>query len=73
MEHELRAEYADGSSPEDSDPSVKTWHVVRGTDSTAMCGRDLDPASAVRSVDLWGTGQVPICHSCGALFLRESP
>ncbi|MFI9719218.1 hypothetical protein ACIHFE_06100 [Streptomyces sp. NPDC052396] len=73
MEHELRAEYADGSSPADEDPSVKVWHVVREQDATAMCGRDLDPASAARSVDLWGTGKVPICHSCGALYLRESP
>ncbi|MEV5506022.1 hypothetical protein [Streptomyces orinoci] len=74
MEHELRAEYAAGSSPADEDPAVKTWHVVRPEEGArAMCGRDLDPASAVRSVDLWGTGKVPICHSCGALFLRESP
>ncbi|WP_171167071.1 hypothetical protein [Streptomyces sp. I05A-00742] len=74
MEHELRAEYADGSSPDDIDPAVKTWHVVREVDGgTAMCGRELDPAAAVRSVELWGTGKVPICHSCGALYLRESP
>ncbi|MCA6090937.1 hypothetical protein LE181_01950 [Streptomyces sp. SCA3-4] len=72
MEHELRAEAADGASPGDGN-AVKTWHVVRMEDSTALCGRDLHPAAPTRSVDLWGTGQVPICHSCGALYLRETP
>ncbi|ARZ67936.1 hypothetical protein M1P56_28230 [Streptomyces sp. HU2014] len=73
MEHELRAEYADGFSPEDADAVVKTWHVVRQEGTTGMCGRELSPGAATRSADDWGKGGVPICHSCGALFLRESP
>ncbi|MFI6006803.1 hypothetical protein ACIA98_41835 [Streptomyces sp. NPDC051366] len=73
MEHELRAEYVGGSSPQDLDADVKNWHVVRQEDTTAMCGRELSPAAETRSTDDWGTGGVPICHSCGALFLRESP
>ncbi|MFC5718720.1 hypothetical protein ACFP1Z_00820 [Streptomyces gamaensis] len=71
MEHELRAEYDD--SPQTSDARVKIWHVVRQDALTAMCGRDLEPGSAERSIDDWGTGTLPICHSCGALYLRESP
>jgi hypothetical protein len=70
MEHELRAEYQDGPGP---DGQVKTWHVVREDSSTAMCGRDLSPDSATRSVDEWGSSGISLCHSCGALFLRESP
>lgn len=72
MEHELRAEYANGSLLQDPDAQVKTWHVVRADSLTAMCGRELEPQSAVRSSDDWGSG-IPVCHSCGALFLRESP
>ncbi|MBB5117044.1 hypothetical protein AF335_24750 [Streptomyces eurocidicus] len=71
MEHELRAEYVDGFSPEDADAVVKTWHVVREDEATGMCGRELSPAAATRSADDWGS--VPVCHSCGALYLRESP
>lgn len=73
MEHELRAEYANGSPSNDPDPAVKLWHVVRLDGATAMCGRELEPTAPVRSVDDWGTGKVPICHSCGALYLREAP
>ncbi|MFI1970477.1 hypothetical protein [Streptomyces cinnamoneus] len=73
MEHELRAEYADGAAPRDSEPDVKKWHVTRMDEPVAMCGHVLDPAAATRTVDDWGTGKVRICHSCGALYLREQP
>ncbi|MEV6674444.1 hypothetical protein [Streptomyces sp. NPDC051162] len=70
MEHELRAEYVDGGSP---GAAVKTWHVVRLEATTAMCGRELLPAAEVRSTDEWGTPGLALCHSCGALYLREAP
>ena len=73
MEHELRAEYIDGRSAADPRAEVKVWHVVRVDEMTAMCGRDLELASDVRSPDDWGAPGVPICHSCGALYLREQP
>lgn len=73
MEHELRAEYVDGRAAADPLAEVKVWHVVRQEESTAMCGRELEAAAAVRSADDWGTPNVPICHSCGALYLREQP
>ncbi|MBP2405110.1 hypothetical protein [Streptomyces syringium] len=73
MEHELRAEYKDGSTPRDPDAEVKAWHMVRQEGTTAMCGRELEPGSATRSADDWGTSGLPLCHSCGALFLRETP
>jgi hypothetical protein len=73
MEHELRAEYVDGSSAADLNAQVKVWHVVRQGGVTAMCGRDLEPSAAVRPVDDWDTPGMSICHSCGALYLRESP
>ncbi|MFG2137830.1 hypothetical protein [Streptomyces sp. NPDC048650] len=73
MEYELRAEYRNGSDPETPDPAVKTWHVVREEGLTAMCGRELSADAATRPADDWGSGSVPICHSCGALFLREAP
>jgi len=73
MEHELRAEYEDGNAPQDPDAKVKNWHVVRMEDTTAMCGRELSPAAATRSTDDWGTSGLALCHSCGALYLRETP
>ncbi|WP_329201495.1 MULTISPECIES: hypothetical protein [unclassified Streptomyces] len=72
MEHELRAEYVDGTAPRDADAEVKTWHFVREDDMTGMCGRELLPEAATRSADDFGAGGVPVCHSCGALFLREA-
>ncbi|MEU8549827.1 hypothetical protein AB0C81_23045 [Streptomyces roseoverticillatus] len=73
MEHELRAEYIDGRAAADPIAEIKTWHVVREDASTAMCGRELEPAAQVRSADDWATPGVPVCHSCGALYLREQP
>ncbi|MFF4404327.1 hypothetical protein ACFY2W_12125 [Streptomyces sp. NPDC001262] len=73
MEHELRAEYVDGRAAADPLAEVKVWHVVRQEESTAMCGRELEAAAEVRSADDWGSPNVPICHSCGALYLREQP
>ncbi|MEV0275285.1 hypothetical protein AB0I22_02720 [Streptomyces sp. NPDC050610] len=73
MDHELRAEYEDGASAGQPDAEVRLWHVVRRHAATAMCGRELSPVAATRSADAWGTGEVKMCHSCGALFLREVP
>jgi acetone carboxylase gamma subunit len=47
--------------------------MVRGTETTAMCGRELDPKSAVLPADDWGRTREPFCHTCGALYLREVP
>ncbi len=71
MEHELRAEYT--GEPPGPDATVKIWHVVRQDELTAMCGRDLAPGSAERDVGDWGRPELPVCHSCGALYLREVP
>ncbi|WP_030375293.1 hypothetical protein [Streptomyces rimosus] len=74
MEHEMRAEYADGGSPRAPDARVKIWHMVRLDGTLSMCGRELQPDAAVQSADAWGTSAAePFCHSCGALYLREVP
>ncbi|MEU8582140.1 hypothetical protein [Streptomyces abikoensis] len=74
MEHELRAEYIDGRAAADPRAEIKIWHVVREDGATtAMCGRELERAAAARSTDDWGRPDVPMCHSCGALYLREQP
>ncbi|MBT2384590.1 hypothetical protein [Streptomyces sp. ISL-11] len=68
MEHVLRAEYEDGSGGE-----VRIWHVVRQDETAAMCGRELADDAATRSAEEWGSSGLPLCHSCGALYLREVP
>ncbi|MCQ4043715.1 hypothetical protein ACFOSC_11385 [Streptantibioticus rubrisoli] len=74
MEHEMRAEYEEGVSPQQEGATVKIWHMVRLGGTTAMCGRELDPAAATQPADAWGTPKgEPFCHSCGALYLREVP
>lgn len=75
MEHEMRAEYAEGVSPgADPEAEVRMWHMVRGEETEAMCGRELDPAAATQPAELWGTERAePFCHTCGALYLREGP
>lgn len=74
MEHEMRAEYADGVSPGEGAAPVKIWHMVRLDDTLAMCGRQLDPSAATQPSDAWGTAAgEPFCHSCGALYLRQVP
>ncbi|MFK8849020.1 hypothetical protein [Streptomyces sp. Ac-502] len=71
MEHEMRAEYAEGGSPQEGAP-VKLWHMVRLDGTQSMCGRELRPDAAVQPSDAWGTAAgEPFCHSCGALYLRE--
>ncbi|TVL94070.1 hypothetical protein [Streptomyces sp. SAJ15] len=73
MEHEMRAEYEEGSSGRVAGAPVKIWHMVRGVGTVAMCGRELDADSETRPADDWGTVEVPFCHSCGAMYLREVP
>ncbi|MFE4971027.1 hypothetical protein ACFRAR_02775 [Kitasatospora sp. NPDC056651] len=69
MMHQMRAEYDAGGEA----GGVRLWHVVRGEESVAMCGRELDPAAAVRSALDWGKTPELCCHTCGAYFLRETP
>ncbi|MGP4003656.1 hypothetical protein [Streptomyces sp. 8N706] len=52
---------------------VKMWHMVRGSGTTALCGRELDPRAATRPEDVWGRTREPFCHTCGATYLREVP
>ncbi|NGO74059.1 hypothetical protein [Streptomyces boncukensis] len=74
MEHDMRAEYAEGVSPRGPDARVKIWHMVRRDGTTAMCGRPLAPGAATQPSELWGTPEgEPFCHTCGALYLREVP
>ncbi|MEU6081020.1 hypothetical protein [Streptomyces sp. NPDC047108] len=69
----MRAEHGAGA-PDGTGPGpVKTWHMVRGSDTTAMCGRELDPAAASRPEEAWGRTREICCHTCGALYLREVP
>ncbi|MYV99454.1 hypothetical protein [Streptomyces sp. SID3343] len=65
--YELRAEYRE------NDPAaVKIWHMIRDAGHTALCGRVLTPDSETRSDVEWGTTH-PLCHTCGALYLRQVP
>ncbi|MCW2873813.1 hypothetical protein [Actinacidiphila oryziradicis] len=73
MLHEVRAEYDPDESPGQPDARVTRWHMVREMETTAMCGRELDPKSAVLPADDWGRTREPFCHTCGALYLREVP
>ncbi|KOG88851.1 hypothetical protein [Streptomyces varsoviensis] len=73
MDHELRAEYENEADAGRPDAEIRLWHVVRQYATTAMCGRELSPDAPVRSADAWGSGEVKVCHSCGALLLREAP
>lgn len=54
MEHEMRAEYEEGVLPH-ADTPVKIWHMVRLDGTLAMCGRELAPAAATQTADVWGT------------------
>ncbi|WP_129841692.1 hypothetical protein [Streptomyces sp. RFCAC02] len=73
MRHTLRAEYAEDTGGGHT-PDVKTWHMVRGEggDTAALCGKRLRAEAAALSEDRWGTTDEPMCHTCGALYLRES-
>ncbi|MFI0240380.1 hypothetical protein [Streptomyces sp. NPDC016845] len=69
MDHHIIAERT-----EPGGESLKEWHMVRGGEPTAMCGRKIDLAETRLPAEAWGTEEAkPFCHSCGALFLRESP
>ncbi|MCE7083207.1 hypothetical protein [Streptomyces sp. ST2-7A] len=57
----------------DATGTVKTWHMVRGAETLAMCGRQLAADSVTRSDEDWGRTEEPMCHTCGALYLREVP
>ncbi|MBB1243406.1 hypothetical protein GL263_07495 [Streptomyces durbertensis] len=72
MKHLMRAEYRSNGDV-GAEATVKTWHMVRGEGTTALCGRDLDERSATRSEDAWGAMHEPFCHTCGAVYLREVP
>ncbi|WP_354641690.1 hypothetical protein [Kitasatospora camelliae] len=69
MRHQMRAEYG----PAGASAGVVTWHIVRDEDTVAMCGRELDGTGARQDASLWTTDPDHNCHTCGALFLRESP
>ncbi|MGW2377819.1 MULTISPECIES: hypothetical protein [Kitasatospora] len=69
MMHQMRAEYGAGGEA----GGVRLWHMVRGTQSVAMCGRELDPGAPVRETVDWGKTPELCCHTCGAYFLRETP
>ncbi|SOD63082.1 hypothetical protein SAMN06297387_10923 [Streptomyces zhaozhouensis] len=78
MRHEMRAEYAEvDEADEAGGPAgawpVKTWHMVRPGEEEAMCGRVLRPDARGLSEAEWGRTPEPFCHTCGALYLRESP
>ncbi|MGA5817246.1 hypothetical protein ACPC54_05210 [Kitasatospora sp. NPDC094028] len=69
MRHQMRAEFgAEGVSG-----GVRLWHMVRGDDSVAMCGRELAVDGPVREAVDWGRTPELCCHTCGAYFLREQP
>ncbi|MFJ9693713.1 hypothetical protein [Kitasatospora sp. NPDC101183] len=69
MRHQMRAEYgAEGAAG-----GVRLWHVVRGEETVAMCGRELAPDARVREAVDWGKTAELCCHTCGAYFLREAP
>ncbi|MEU9129242.1 hypothetical protein AB0D08_14250 [Kitasatospora sp. NPDC048540] len=70
MIHQMRAEYGPAGA---ASGEVKTWHIVRGDDTVAMCGRALDPDAETRDAKHWVEHPDLHCHSCGALFLREAP
>ncbi|WP_345698300.1 hypothetical protein [Kitasatospora terrestris] len=69
MMHQMRAEYG----PAGSSGPVANWHIVRNDDLVAMCGRELDAAAPLQDAAHWTADPDRNCHTCGALYLRESP
>lgn len=69
MMHQMRAEHAEAGSVD----GVRSWHIVRGTETRALCGKALDAAAVTRSAALWTADPDLNCHTCGALLLREAP
>ncbi|MER6048961.1 hypothetical protein K2224_12415 [Streptomyces sp. BHT-5-2] len=73
MEHEMRAEYAEGVLPHEDTP-VRKWHMTRVGATVAMCGQPLAPAAATQSAGKWGTAEAqPFCRTCGVMYLEEHP
>ncbi|MFE2637410.1 hypothetical protein ACFXKS_18775 [Streptomyces scopuliridis] len=74
MEYEMRAEYAEGASPRDPEPRFEVWHITRLDQTTALCGRELDPDGVTQTTDAWGTpAGRPLCHACGASYIHQVP
>ncbi|MEZ0066315.1 hypothetical protein ABIA32_002325 [Streptacidiphilus sp. MAP12-20] len=62
----MRAEYGRGGT-------VKAWHMMKDGRLTALCGRDLAADAATLTDHDWAHTSEPICHTCGALYLRQVP
>lgn len=74
---EMRAEWEfpeeEATHPK-SGRRIRYWHMVRDGRAQGLCGRDLDPQAPTQSETYWGqTGDIPFCHTCGALYLRQVP
>lgn len=75
--YELCAEYVEsaasaGAAGDDTAARVRLWHMIRNAGTDALCGRVLRPQAETRSDLEWGTIH-PVCHTCGALYLRQVP
>ncbi|MFD8596910.1 hypothetical protein ACFV1L_18105 [Kitasatospora sp. NPDC059646] len=70
MMHQMRAETAPAAGDPDS---VVSWHIVRNADLTALCGKELSSAAPVQDATRWTLDPDRNCHTCGALYLRETP
>lgn len=80
MRHEMRAEHEHEGEGEGRDEgpgggggAVRSWHMARDGEATAMCGRALAPGAKTLPDEEWGRTTEPCCHTCGALYLREVP
>ncbi|GAA2739894.1 MULTISPECIES: hypothetical protein [Kitasatospora] len=69
MKHRMRAEYGESGSS----GGVLVWHIVRDDGVVAMCGRELDESGALQDAGQWTVDPSLNCHTCGALYLRETP
>jgi hypothetical protein len=74
MRHQMRAQYAsteEARKPGRAPGPVKAWHMVRGDEMMAMCGRVLTPTAEALPEEEWGRTAEPFCTTCGAVYLRE--
>jgi hypothetical protein len=62
----MRAEFA-------PDGSIRAWHMMKDGALTALCNRDLTPDAPQMNDSDWAHTKEPICHTCGALYLRQVP
>ncbi|WP_146616531.1 hypothetical protein [Kitasatospora sp. SolWspMP-SS2h] len=69
MMHQMRAE----TGPDGATDSVVSWHIVRGADLVSLCGKELAATAPVEDAARWTLDPDRNCHTCGALFLRETP